>query len=101
MAPFTPKSTQKFRSALHFKKSPVISHPSFPIAISIIVCFKNPKLNHNNHYNRVFCNTFDYNTVYVSDYLMYTVTAMCDIVRATKIYRHVEYLKLSFETIFF
>ena len=72
MAPITPKSTSKLRSALHFRYS-MVSHASFPIANT--VCFKNPKLNPNNHYHRGFRNTFDYNHCMCSDYSLYTVTA--------------------------
>ena len=44
----------------------------FPIANT--VCFRSPKLNPNNHYNRDFRNTFDYNPCKRCDYLLYTVT---------------------------
>ena len=57
MAPFTPKSTSKLRSALHFRYSIVI-HVSFPALI---------RLNPNNHYNHGFHNTFDYNHFTNSD----------------------------------
>ena len=46
MAPFTPKSTPKLRSALHFRYS---IHASFPIANT--VCFDNLELNPSNHYS--------------------------------------------------
>ena len=57
MALFTPKSTSKLRSALHFdiQKS---SYASFPALI---------RLNPNNHYNHGFHNTFDYNHFTNSD----------------------------------
>ena len=55
MVPFTPKSTLKLRSALHY------SHPNASFPIAKTVCFKISKLNPNNHYNRDFRNTFDYN----------------------------------------
>ena len=57
MAPFTPKSTSKLRSALHFRYSIVI--PRF-IPARIL-------LNPNNHYNHGFQNTFDYNHFTNSD----------------------------------
>ena len=56
MAPFTPKLTSKLRSTLHFSYSS--SHASFPALI---------RLNPNDHYNRGFHNTFDYNHYTNSD----------------------------------
>ena len=50
MAPFTPKSTSKFRSALHFRYSIVI-----PCFIPALI-----QLNPNNHYSHGFHNTYDY-----------------------------------------
>ena len=58
MAPFTLKSTSKFRSSLHFRCSKVM-----PCVIPY-----NPKHNPNNHYNHGFHNTFNYHFMY-SDYL--------------------------------
>ena len=55
MAPFTPKSTSKLRSALYNKQHirySESSHASFP-ALTL--------LNHNNLYNHSFPYTFDYN----------------------------------------
>ena len=57
MASFTPKSTSKLRSALHFRYSIVI-----PCFIS-----RANTLNPNNHYNHGFHNTFDYNHFTNSD----------------------------------
>ena len=57
MAPFTPKSTSKLRSALHFRYSIVI--PRFIPRANM--------LNLNNHYNHGFHNTFDYNHFTNSD----------------------------------
>ena len=51
MAPFTPKSTSKLRSALHFRYS---------IVIPRIIPRANTAQS-NNHYNHGFHNTFDYN----------------------------------------
>ena len=76
MAPFTPKSTSKLRSAQHFRYLIVI--PCF-ILIANIASFKNPQLNPNNLYNHGFHNTFDYNHFMCSDYLPYTVTASAHI----------------------
>ena len=67
----TPKSTSKLRSALHFSYSIVILR-FIPLLIL---------LNPNNHYNYGFHNTFDYNHVISSDYLLYTVTASAHILR--------------------
>ena len=84
MAPFTPKSTSKLRSALHFRYSIVI--PRFIPALIL--------LNPNIHYNHGFHNTFDYNHFIYSDYLLYPVTAnaniillmsICDIILTMKI----------------
>ena len=63
MAPFTPKSTSKLRSALHFRYSIVI-----------------PQFNPHNHYNHTFHNIFDYNHFIYSDYLLCTVTASAPII---------------------
>ena len=65
MAPFTPKSTSKLRSALHIRYS---SH-------ALIL------LNPNNHYNHGFPNTFDYNHYVYSDYLVCSVPAITHIKR--------------------
>ena len=69
MSPFTPKSTSKLRSALHFRYS---IHAAFP---ALIV------LNLINHYNHGLHNTFDYNHFIYNDYLLYTVTASAHIIR--------------------
>ena len=71
MAPFTPKSTSKLRSALHFSYSIVI-HASFPRLIL---------LNPNNHYNHGFPNTFNYNHYVYSDYLVCSVPGIAHIIR--------------------
>ena len=53
MAPFTPKSTSKLRSALHFRYSMVISR---------FISRANILLNPDNHYKyHGFPDTFDYN----------------------------------------
>ena len=70
MAPFTPKSTSKVRSALHIRYSIVI-HASLPALIL---------LNPNNHYNHGSPNTFDYNHYVYSDYLVCSVTAIAYII---------------------
>ena len=70
MAPFTPKSLSKLRSALHIGYSIVI--PCFIPALIL--------LNPNNHYNQGFRNTFDYNHFINSDYLLYTVTVSAHII---------------------
>ena len=70
MAPFTPKSTSKLRSALHFSYSIVIRR-----FYSIIL--RNP----NNHYNHGFPNTSDYNHYVYSDNLVCSVTAIAHIIR--------------------
>ena len=72
MAPFTPKSTSKLRSALHIRYSTVISR-FIPRAKTL----RNP----NNHYNHGFPNTFDYNHYVYSDYLVGSVTAIAHIIR--------------------
>ena len=71
MNPFTPKSTSKFRSALHFRYSIVI--PRFIPRANTALPY--------NHYNYCFCNTFDYNNFICSDYLLCTVTASVHIIR--------------------
>ena len=71
MAPFTPKSTSKLRSALHIRYSIVIT-ASFPALIL---------LNPNNHYNHCFPNSFNYNHYVYSDYLVYSVPAIANIIR--------------------
>ena len=71
MAPFTPKSTSKLRSALHFSYSIVIRR-FYPALI-----LRNP----NNHYNHGFPNTFDNNHYVYSDYLVCSVTAIAHIIR--------------------
>ena len=71
MAPFTPKSTSKLRSALHCRYSIVIERF---ISRAIL-------LNHNNHYNHGFPNTFDYNHYVYSDYLVCSVPAIAHIIR--------------------
>ena len=67
-APFTPS---KLGSALHIRYSES-SHASFPALIL---------LNHNNHYNHGFPNTFDYNHYVYSDYLVCSVPAIAHIIR--------------------
>ena len=57
IAPFTPKSTLKLRSALHIRYS---------IVIPCVIPY-NPKSN--NHYNHGFDNTFSYNNFMYSDFL--------------------------------
>ena len=69
MARFTPKSTSKLRPALHFRYS---------IVIPCVLPY-NPKRNPNNHYNHSFHNTFNYNYLIFSNYLLYTVTASAHI----------------------
>ena len=71
MAPFTPNSTSKLRSALHISYSIVIG-ASIPALI-----LRSP----NNHYNHGFLNTFDYNHYVYSDYLVCSVTAIDHIIR--------------------
>ena len=39
------------------------------------------RINPNNNYNPIFCNTFYYNHCMCSDYLLYTVTASGHIIR--------------------
>ena len=68
MAPFTPKSTSKMRSALHFSYS-MSSGASIPALI-----LRNP-------YNHGLHNTFDYNHYVYSDYLVCSVTAIAHIIR--------------------
>ena len=72
MAPFTPKSTSKLRSALHIRYSKVI--PRF-ISHAIIL------LKPNNHYNHGLPNTYDYNHYVYSDYLVCSVPAIAHIIR--------------------
>ena len=72
MAPFTPKSTSKLRSALHFRYSLVI--PARFISRAIL-------LNPNNHYNHGFPNTFDYNHYVYRDYLVCAVPVIAHIIR--------------------
>ena len=67
VAPFTPKSTSKLRSALHF---------SYSVVILRFYSHANP----NNHYNHGFPNTFDYNHYVYSDYLVCSVTAIAHII---------------------
>ena len=71
MAPFTPKSTSKLRSALHSRYS-ISSHALFPALIL---------LNPNNHYNHDFHNTFDYNHYVYSDCLVCSVPAIAHTIR--------------------
>ena len=71
MAPFTPKSTSKLRSALHFRYSIVI-----PLFISRVILLKP-----NNHYNHGFPNTFDYNHYVYCDYFVCSVPAIAHIIR--------------------
>ena len=71
MAPFTPKSTSKLRSALHIRYSVVI-----PRFISALIL-----LNPDNHFNHGFPNTFDYNHYVYSDYLVCSVPAIAHIIR--------------------
>ena len=68
MAPFTPKSTSKLSSALHYRYSMVI--PRF-IPSPIL-------LKPNNHCNYSFHN---YNNFIYSDYLLCTVTASAHVIR--------------------
>ena len=67
MGPFTPKSTSKLRSALHFRYSKVIPAPI--------------RLNPNKNYNHGFHNTFDFNQFTYRDYLLCTVTSSAHIIR--------------------
>ena len=69
MASFTPKSTSKLRSALHFRYLIVIPFPALIL------------LNLNNHYNHGFPNTFDYNQYVYSDYLVCSLLAIAHIKR--------------------
>ena len=71
MAPFTPKSPSKLRSALYFRYS---------IAIPFVIPY-NPKRISNNHYNQGFHDTFDQNLFMYIDYLLYAVTASPHIIR--------------------
>ena len=71
MAPFTPKSTSKLRSALHIRYSIVILR--FIPALIL--------LNLNNHYNHGFPNTFDYNLYVYSDYVVCSVPVIVHIIR--------------------
>ena len=71
IAPFTPKSTSKLRSALHIRYSIVI-----PRFISRVIL-----LNPNNHYNHGFPNTYDDNHYVYSDYLVCSVSAIAHIIR--------------------
>ena len=71
MAPFTPKSTSKLRSALHIRYSKVI-----PRFISALIL-----LNLNNYYNHGFPNTFVYNQYVYSDYLVCSVSVIARIIR--------------------
>ena len=71
VAPFTPKSTSKLRSALHIRYSKVI--PRFIPALIL--------LKPNNHYNHGFPNTCDYNHYVYSDYLVSSVPAIAHIIR--------------------
>ena len=61
MAPFTPKSTSKLRSALHVRYSIILLNP-------------------NNRYSHGFPNTFD-NHYVNSDYLVWSVPAIAHIIR--------------------
>ena len=70
MAPFTPKSTSKLRSALHFRYL-IVSHASFPTLT---------RLNPNNRYNHGFHNTFDYNHITNSGLLLCIMTASAHII---------------------
>ena len=71
MAPFTPKSTSKLRSALHFRYLIVI------IDIIPVLILLNP----NNNYHNGFYNTFNDNHFIYSDYLLCTVTASAHSIR--------------------
>ena len=71
MAPFTPKSTSKLRSALHIRYS-MSSQASFHALIL---------LNPNNHYNHGFLNSYDYNHYVYSDYLVCSVLDIAHIIR--------------------
>ena len=78
IAPFTPKSTSKLRSALHIKYSIVfprfISHASFPTLML---------LNLNNHYNHGFPTPLTTTTMFnvYGDYLVCSVPAIAHIIR--------------------
>ena len=72
MAPFTPKSTSKLRSAPHIRYSIVIQR-----FISRAIILLNP----NKHYNHGFPNTFDYNHYVYSDYLVCSVPAIAHVIR--------------------
>ena len=72
MAPLTPKSTSKLRSALHIIDIRKSSHASFPELIL---------LKPNNHYNHRFPNNFDYNHYVYSDYFVCSVPAIAHIIR--------------------
>ena len=74
MAPFTPKSTSKLRSALHIRYS--------------IVYYNLILLNPNNHYSHGFSNTFDYNHYVYSDYLMCSVPVIAHIIRIKNRFLH-------------
>ena len=71
MAPFTPKSTSKLRSALQLDIRK-LSHALFPALIL---------LNPNNNYNHGLPNPFDYNHYVYSDYLVCSVPAIAHIIR--------------------
>ena len=75
MAPFTPKSTSKLRSAMHIRYSIVI--PFFISRAKPPLILLNP----NNHYNHGFPNTFDSNHYVYSDYLVCSVPAIAHIIR--------------------
>ena len=71
LVPFTPKSTLKLRSVLHFRYS---------IVIPLLIPRANILLNPNNHYNHGFHNIFDYNHFIYSGYLLCTVTSSAHII---------------------
>ena len=72
VAPFTPKSASKLRSALHIRYSKVI-----PRFISALI-----RLKPNNHYYHGFhFSTFDYNHYVYSDYLVCSVPDIAHIIR--------------------
>ena len=77
MAPFTPKSPSKLRSALHFRYSIVIL--CF-IPIANTVCFNNSKLNPNIDYN----GGFEYNHNHCIVNIHYKLVRVCDIIVTTK-----------------
>ena len=70
MAPFTPKSTSKLRSAL--------------------IC-ANTAQSYNNDYNHGFPNTFDYNHYVYNDYLVCSVPDIVHIIRYEYLWHYCNY----------